>query len=162
MNKPVEMISLPAGDLLRGVSAESLARALLDRVAATPTTTAPATTAALPPIGTERDGEIYAGLTIADNVPVALWLLPGEERLTWAEAVAWAEKQGGVLPSRIDQLVLIQNLREQFKPEWYWSGEQCAPYSGYAWSQIFYGGYQDSYHKYSIGRARAVRRSVIQ
>lgn len=116
----------------------------------------------LPDIGAQWEGGIYAGLTIHDNQPMALVLLPGDESLNWKDAQAWAEKQGGVLPSRIDQIVLWKNVKDQFKGEWYWSGEQYAPDGVCAWYQYFYYGYQHCTHKSGNCRARAVRRLTIQ
>src|SRR5688572_13285667 len=77
---------------------------------------APASTsfASLPAIGAKMESGIYAGLSIENERPVALVLLPGDEKLTWHDAVTWAEKQGGALPSRIDQLVLFKNLKGEF------------------------------------------------
>jgi hypothetical protein len=115
-----------------------------------------------PPIGTELDGGIYAGLTLHDGRPHQFVLLPGEkEEITWKDATAWAEKQSGTLPSRIDQLVLWQNLKSEFKEAWYWSGEQHAGDESYAWYQTFYDGSQDYGHKLDELRARAVRRIEI-
>jgi hypothetical protein len=116
-----------------------------------------------PVIAAELGGAIYAGITLHEGKPHNLYLLPGErEKIDWKDAGAWAEQQGGTLPSRIDQLVLWQNLKAQFKPEWYWS---CEPYAGnedrYAWSQNFYDGYQLSTNESSLLRARAVRRIAI-
>jgi len=116
----------------------------------------------LPDIGEQWEGGIYAGLTIHDNQPMALVLLPGDESLKWQDAQAWAEKQGGVLPSRIDQLVLWKNVKDQFKGEWYWSGEQYAPDDDSAWCQGFDDGDQDGYRKGGTFRARSVRRLTIQ
>ena len=116
----------------------------------------------LPAIGAEWEGGIYAGLSIEDNKPVALVLLPGDEKLPWDAARAWATKQGGVLPSRFDQLVLFKNLKSQFKDKWYWSGEQCAPDPCYSWYQIFGDGGKDYTHKDETCRARAVRRVLIE
>ena len=116
----------------------------------------------LPGIGAQLEGGIYAGLTIHDNQVMALVLLPGDESLNWKDAVAWAEKQGGELPSRIDQLVLWKNVKDQFKGEWYWSGEQYAPGGGFAWAQLFHYGYQYDCLKSSFFRARAVRRLTLQ
>jgi hypothetical protein len=162
MNQPVEMIALPAAELLRGVPAQTLCRALLDQLTNGRTVTAPlAGDEKLPRIGAEWNGGIYAGLSIADNAPIALVLLPGDEKLNWNEAVAWAEKQGDILPSRFDQLVLFKNLKSQFQETWYWSGEQYASDADYAWYQGFAGGYQSLYHKSYSLRARAVRRVKI-
>lgn len=163
MNEPFEMVSVPAASLLAGVSAESLARALLVKITQNNGhKLAPAAEReSLPPIGTECDGAIYAGLSIADNSPIALWLLPGDENLPWKDAVAWAEKQGGVLPSRIDQLVLFKNLNDHFQPEWYWSGAQYAGFADYAWVQNFDDGTQRFSHESDYHRARAVRRVVL-
>lgn len=123
---------------------------------------APAGFANLPAIGTEYHGGVYAGLSLENEHPVALVLLPGDESLTWSDALAWAEKQGGALPSRIDQLVLFKNLKSEFQEAWYWSGEQSAGSSDYAWCQDFYDGDQGYDRKVTHCRARAVRRLPIQ
>lgn len=105
------------------------------------------------------DGEHYAGLALKiDGTPSHhLILLPGEgEDLQWSAAVEWAEKAGGALPTRQEQALLYANLKDQFKPEWYWSGEQHD--ASYAWCQGFGDGYQHAIHKDSELCARAVRR----
>jgi hypothetical protein len=50
----------------------------------------------------------------------------------------------------------------QFKAEWYWSGEQAARVSAYAWSQDFSLGDQLNWPKYSRCRGCAVRRVPIR
>lgn len=115
-----------------------------------------------PAIGADWNGGKYAGLSIHDNQPVHLVLLPDDhDNTTWDKAVAWAEKQGGVLPSRIDQLVLFKNLKSEFQPEYYWSSETYASVSAAAWGQGFTSGGQTCWHKDTEGRARAVRRFAI-
>jgi hypothetical protein len=116
----------------------------------------------LPSIGAKWEGGIRAGLSLENERPVALVLLPGEFEGTWKDTVAWAEKQGGVLPSRIDQLVLFKNLKSEFKETYYWSGEEYAPDPDYAWGQCFSYGGQFFSHKVSAWRARAVRRVVLK
>ena len=118
--------------------------------------------AALPAVGSEWQGGIYAGLSIDEGKVIALVLLPGEEKLNWEEAKAWAQKQGGALPSRIDQLVLFKNVKGEFKDAWYWSGEQYAGNGVFAWYQLFGYGYQNFAPKDFDYRARAVRRLPIQ
>ena len=124
----------------------------------------------LPAIGTAwasfdqtRGGHsgIYAGLSLENERPVALVLLQGEIEANWKDAIAWADKQDGDLPSRIDQLVLFKNLKSEFKEEAYWSGEPYAGAESYAWYQTFGGGGQTSHHKGTKLRARAVRRVTI-
>lgn len=116
----------------------------------------------LPKIGTACHGGIYAGLSLEKNLPVALILLPGDlDDGPWADAASWAEKRGGVLPSRIDLLVLFDNLKSEFKPDWYWSGTPYAGAESYAWYQHFDYGSQDNTHKHDKLRARAVRRVAI-
>lgn len=118
--------------------------------------------AGAPEIGADWNGGKYAGLSLHDNQPVHLVLLPGDEDdLTWNKAVAWAEKQGGVLPSRIDQLVLFKNLKSEFQAAYYWSGETVASDSAYAWVQYFDSGHQGYGHKGSKTRVRAVRRMPL-
>ena len=155
-----EMITLPVTDILRRASSQTLAQELLDRLKNG--SDAPLPVSDLPPIGTERNGEVYGGLSIENNAPVSLWLLPGDEKLNWNDAAEWAKKQGGVLPSRIDQLVLFANLKSHFKEEYYWSGETYPSASEYAWTQLFADGNQYYGRKSGAYRARAVRRSVIQ
>ena len=113
--------------------------------------------------------EHYAGIILGkDGEPDHhLILLAGEaESVNWAQAKDFAAKAGGELPTRREQSLLFANLKEQFQPRWYWSGEQRASGSGYAWIQDFDSGDQNSFHKYTYHknsnyRARAVRRLVI-
>ena len=110
-------------------------------------------------------GERYAGLVLStDGEPAHhLILLPGEaEEVTWEQAKEWATKQSGDLPTRQEQALLYANLKSQFKPQWYWSGQAHETESAWAWCQYFYYGYQyDDYQSLEL-RARAVRRLPIQ
>ncbi|BEV15099.1 DUF1566 domain-containing protein [Herbaspirillum sp. DW155] len=112
----------------------------------------------------QREGEIYAGLLLGKNgePDQHIFLLPGEaEGVNWAAAKEWAAKTGGDLPTRREQSLLFANCKEAFQPRWYWSGEQHAAYSSYAWYQDFsYGGLSNDGTSYE-GRARAVRRLAI-
>ena len=110
-------------------------------------------------------GERYAGLVLsADGEPAHhLILLPGEaEEVTWEQAKEWAAKQGGELPTRQEQALLYANLKSQFKPQWYWSGQAHETESSWAWYQHFGHGYQDDRHEGLEFRARAVRRLIIE
>jgi hypothetical protein len=111
-----------------------------------------------------KDGERYVGILMGENgAPEQhIILLPGEiVGQSWANCKAWAEQQGGELPTRREQSLLLANLKAEFQPRWYWSGEQHAGYSGYAWGQHFGNGDQDDGRKSYEGRARAVRRLPI-
>jgi len=116
-----------------------------------------------------RHEEHCAGIIIGkDGAPsYYLILLPGEvESVTWKDAMAWADSQGAEyaasLPTRREQAMLYANLKEHFRPEWYWSGEQHATHSVVAWGQDFDSGYQGGSNKSYQGRARAVRRLIIE
>jgi hypothetical protein len=88
-------------------------------------------------VGEQTKDGLYAGLSIHDNRAVELYLLPREsDELAWKDAIKWAEEQGGQLPSRMDQLVLLKNMKAEFKEECYWSGEQHAD-ERWAWYQDF-------------------------
>lgn len=113
-------------------------------------------------IGASWHGGVNAGLTIHDNQPEHLILLPGEFTGTHAEALAWAKEQGGELPSRFDQLVLRKNLPSEFKDAYYWSRERHADDADCAWGQDFGNGPQDAYGVSHRIRARAVRRIPIR
>ena len=110
-------------------------------------------------------GEEYAGVILGkDGAPShRLILLPGDKNeITWKDAMAWAAKVGGELPTRREQALLFANLKEHFEEAWYWSREQHASGSDCAWYRNFDDGGQGDYGKTSKLRARAVRRLEIQ
>jgi hypothetical protein len=113
-----------------------------------------------------KPGEVYAGIILGlDGQPDHhLILLPGEaEKVTWGQAKKFATDAGGELPTRPEQALLYANLKHEFKPNWYWSGEQHAADGDYAWGQYFGYGDQNSFYVKSASlRARAVRRLTIQ
>ena len=115
-------------------------------------------------IGAAFAGGIYAGIIrgVDGGPDQHLVLVEGEGvDLPWSAAGAWAESVGGSLPTRAEQALLFANLKDQFKSDWYWSGELYGPSSSDAWSQNFNGGYQYDTRKSYEGRARAVRRLPI-
>jgi hypothetical protein len=110
--------------------------------------------------------EHYAGIIIGKNgeADYHLILMEGEAvNVNWQEANDWIAKRNdsASLPTRREQSLLYANLKEAFKPTWYWSSEVHASNSGYAWCQNFDGGYQDYGNKSGKMRARAVRRILI-
>lgn len=112
-----------------------------------------------------REGESYAGLLLGKNgePDIHLVLMPNKgEKLTWDQANKFAADAGGELPTRREQSLLFANLKEEFGPYWYWSGEQHASDPSVAWLQTFYGGFQYFIHKSVEGRVRVVRRLIIQ
>ena len=89
-------------------------------------------------------------------------LLPGEKAdVMWKDALAWAKEQGGNLPTRIEQTMLWAHHRKQFKSRWYWSNEQSAGVSSYAWNQSFDDGGQYDWRQDGEFMARAVRRVTV-
>ena len=115
-------------------------------------------------IGAAFAGGIYAGIIrgVDGGPDQHLVLVDGEGvDLSWAAAGVWAESVGGLLPTRAEQALLFANLKEWFKSDWYWSGEQYGPSSSNAWYQNFNHGIQHNGHKSYEGRARAVRRLPI-
>lgn len=110
--------------------------------------------ASLPPIGAELDGGTFAGITTKpDGAHYAVFLLPEQgENLTWQQALAWADEQGGELPTRPVASMLFANVKDKLKPEWHWTSEaSCAWLCGFGY------GYFRYYHKSSEGCAVAVR-----
>lgn len=154
-----ENITVSIGDASIIVPRERLVRALLgDILGRAPTTTDGLHAPSL------NDGEHYAGILLGkDGAPNHhLILLPGDhDDLPWQAAMDWAKSVGGELPTRREQSLLYANLPEQFKSEYYWSGNQPASTSNYAWVQDFVYGNQHYFYKGTSYRARAVRRSVI-
>ena len=167
VNKPTDKVIFTIGNTEISKSARDVVRELLgpvlngDTVAAPAASRAVAPVSALPAIGSKLDGGTFAGLTLADGKPAKLILLPGDEKLKWDAACEWAKKQGGELPSRLDGLVLLKNLKNEFKEEWYWTSEPYAGTASYAWIQSFNSGTQDNTHEDLDYRARAVRRVIL-
>lgn len=110
------------------------------------------------------EGEIHIGTLIsADGRRCEhLILLPGDFEGTWKESLAWAESLGGQLPDRVEGAMLFAHAKDEFESEAYWTREQHAAISGYAWCQYFGYGYQYGSDADSRLRARAFRRSPIQ
>ena len=111
-----------------------------------------------------KKGEVHAGLILKNGKP-SHWVivLSGEaESVTYPDAIDWAKKKGGELPTRAEQSLLFANAKEHFQPRWYWSGEQPAGEQTCAWSQTFDGGDQGWDHVNYYYRARAVRRVPVQ
>jgi hypothetical protein len=108
-----------------------------------------------------QPGERYAGLILGDDGKPShhLVLLPGDFEATWNDAKKLAEKAGGELPTRREQSLLFANLKDEFKAEWYWSGEQSS--EGLAFLQYFDYGRQITSSKSYERRCRFVRRSVL-
>jgi hypothetical protein len=124
-----------------------------------------------PRIGEVWDGEggVYAGIARGRDGAPDYHLVVGPEfegTQGWDAAIKWAanlsvdELKDFALPFRKEQALCFANVSELFKPEWYWSCEQHASISSYAWGQGFGGGSQSYWG--NDGRARAVRRLVIQ
>jgi hypothetical protein len=114
-----------------------------------------------PEIGAPFHGGIYAGITLDGATPMALVLLPGDDEMPWKQACEWAIKMGGELPTRMDALVLWQNVPKEFKEAYYWTREENASNADYAWSQYFGLGRQGNDRKSDELRCRAVRRVAI-
>ena len=114
---------------------------------------------------TLNEGEKFIGVIISADGSKrhALILLPGEKTdIKWDEAMDWAKSIGGELPDRCESALLFATMKDEFSPEWYWTREQHAADSGFAWYQSFFYGAQITSHKSYEGRARAVRRLEIQ
>lgn len=113
---------------------------------------------ALPAIGTDLDGGIFFGLTTSKSgMHFAATLLPAKSKkcLPWQEAMAWAEKQGGALPSRPAAAMLLANLEDKLEPLWHWTNEEFD--ASYAWDCYFYDGCQNGIHESYEGSVVAVR-----
>lgn len=110
-----------------------------------------------------KDGEVYVGAIInPDGTGHHVILLPGDnDDATWQEQMDWAKSIGGDLPSRVEQAILFDKLRDRFQQDAYWSNQQNESRSYYAWGQYFDLGTQDLWSKSNSLRARAVRRVVI-
>ena len=131
------------------------------------------TAAGLPKVGEEwpEQGGIFAGARFGLNGQPNYFLVVGSEyegHCDWDSAMAWAkglavgEHRDFRLPGRTEQWTLFDRVKTLFQLAAYWSCEQHASGSVYAWTQDFSSGYQDYWGKNLKLRARAVRSVLIQ
>ena len=111
------------------------------------------------------EGEIYVGVvTNTAREQHHVVLLPGDnDDATWQAQMDWAKSIGGDLPTRVEMLFLLENHRDEFERDAYWTCQHDTDpgYSGWAWSQGFLSGDQSGNHQTDELRARAVRRLPI-
>jgi hypothetical protein len=124
-------------------------------------------------VGQEFKGEggIFAGVVRGRDGGPDYYLIVGPELSKdgqdWNEAMAAAKKVKAdgkndfSLPYRNEQSIMFGNVPELFEKRWYWSCEQHAGDSDYAWLQDFDYGDQINSLKGNTRRARAVRRLFI-
>lgn len=107
-------------------------------------------------------GERYAGAVLDEDGQhqhhLVLLADRPDKKLTWQDAMDWADTVGGVLPTRQEQALLYANCKPHLKPEWHWSSEMHEEDASYAWYCFFgYGDQLDGPKSYE-GSAVAVRR----
>lgn len=109
-----------------------------------------------------RQGERYASLILGMDGAhdYHLVLLPDESELgdqSWQAASNWAASLGHSLPDRREQTLLYVPLKEEFRPNWYWS---CEPgdIADEAWCKDFDTGVSYQNAREYDGYARRVRR----
>lgn len=125
-------------------------------------TTATTSTIHLPAATIElHPGERYAGpvLDADGRIKHHLVLLPErpEQRLSWQDAMAWAEGIGAQLPDRQEQALLFANCKPHMKQVWHWSCQEDEEDASSAWDCCFDDGNQTSTHKSCELSAVAVR-----
>jgi hypothetical protein len=159
--------------MIRGLNVsvpqDELARLVLDHLTSAQSASVILTP---PPIGEvwTSQGGTYAGLCRGRDGGHDYHLIVGPEydgTADWDAAQKWADELSASgfadygLPFRKEQALCFANVPELFKPETYWSCEQHASVSDYAWGQLFDNGYQGHWTKHDKLRARAVRRLKI-
>ncbi|SIR00695.1 DUF1566 domain-containing protein [Pseudacidovorax sp. RU35E] len=108
-----------------------------------------------------KQGERYAGAVIDDDGQVLhhLMLMAGVATdVGWKQARAWAEAQGGELPTRQEQALLFANCKPHLLGRSHWSCEVHEDDASYAWDCYFDNGIQSYYHQSAALAAVAVRR----
>jgi hypothetical protein len=119
----------------------------------------------------EGTGGVFAGIVRGRDGAPDYYLIVGPElgnRFTWDDAkksAASLEVDGHkdfTLPHRTEQAVMFGNVPELFEKAYYWSQEQVAGDSDYAWAQTVDNGAQGWCRKDRDSRARAVRRVPIE
>lgn len=131
------------------------------------------TTIAIPPVNAYWPGQggKFRGIVRGEAGQRDYLLIEHVDELpegTWQasiDAAAAVEGDGHIdfsLPNRAESALLYANAKDEHNDDdWYWTSEQHAEKSGWAWVQHFYRGSQDRNHKCYDYRARAVRRIPI-
>ncbi|TXC62102.1 DUF1566 domain-containing protein [Piscinibacter aquaticus] len=110
----------------------------------------------LPKIGETLEGGIFAGLTTTkDGTHYGAILLADKPktRLSWGDAMAFAERINAALPTRAVAAQLFANLKPQFEEARHWTSEALNEDCSYARYQHFYYGSQGYDLKAHEGRA---------
>ncbi|MFU2053302.1 DUF1566 domain-containing protein [Bordetella hinzii] len=110
---------------------------------------------------TLAQGEVYLGaLGDQDGNLTHIILLPGDyDEANHTTQVGIGVAAGGVLPNKAELALAWTNARDEFRHEWYWSGQTYERNSAFAWCQIFGDGTQNTQNKETrTARARFVRR----
>ena len=127
-----------------------------------------------PPIGSDMPGlgGLYAGILRGDDgAPDYRLFMPANQEaleLPWGKALKHADgfeyagHKDYSLPTRRELRLLYINLKEHFEDAWYWSSEQLAGDSDFAWMQNFGNGNQGIGLKSNGCRVRLVRRVPIR
>ncbi len=109
-----------------------------------------------------RHGEHYAGAVLdSDGTHLHHLILMAERPdgdLNWQDAMDWAAKVGGSLPTRQEQALLFANCKPHLDASWHWSCQTNENDASYAWYCDFGSGSQYGYHESYEGSCRAVRR----
>lgn len=111
-----------------------------------------------------NEGEIYiCSITKPDGTTIQSILLSGDiDDITWDAAMVLGKELGVDLPTRIEQAILFDMFKDEFKERWYWSNALHAYEPEAAWSQSFDYGTQDDRYRDNKCCARFVRRLIIQ
>jgi hypothetical protein len=123
----------------------------------TPSTTDTPALPALPALGVAFLCSTFAGLTtLPDGVHCAVFLLAVNcDGLSWQDAINWAKRLGGELPTRPVAALLFANVQPALSPRWHWTTDECD--TSNAWTCDFYTGHQGYSLKSAKGSAVAVR-----
>ena len=100
-------------------------------------------------------GEEYGGLMLDDEGQPShhVVLLPGEaDDINYEDALAWASKQGGDLPTPNEQSLLYANLKRLFQDAWYWSSKEHPTNKNCAFVQRFSNGDQYGTRDWQLAR----------
>jgi hypothetical protein len=111
-----------------------------------------------------RDGEVYGGIVLGKNGERDYHLFAQTkfiESATFDEVKKYVEKVGGEGATRRDLALLRVNAPEPFGTKVFWSCEQPAAHSTFAWYQYFVNGNQDYDYKTNMLCGVAVRRLFI-
>jgi len=92
------------------------------------------------------------------KLPATMDVTFSDKKMNWQDAMDWAKKQGGRLPTKFELQALAESeeIPEDKKADWYWSASSVSYLTDFAWGVNLYYGITGTNGKYYAGNYGAL------